>query len=117
MRKPAVVRLKSPIITTIKLECTKRSNEKDSHEKRPCITGSHGDAGACQVVVVRETSNRVRTQKNRRPRSTLMAELKPQAVAIPKEFKNLEMGRYGPIWPKTPACHGFTLIAKVKPGK
>ena len=46
-----------------------------------------------------------------------MAELKPQAVAIPKEFKNLEMGRYGPIWPKTPACHGFTLIAKIKPGR
>ena len=46
-----------------------------------------------------------------------MAELKPKAVAIPKEFKNLEMGRYGPIWPSTPACYGFTLIAKVKPGK
>ena len=46
-----------------------------------------------------------------------MAELKPQAVAIPKEYKNLEMGRYGPIWPKTPACHGFTLIAKIKPGR
>ena len=46
-----------------------------------------------------------------------MAELKPQAVAIPKEFKNLGMGRYGPIWPSTPACYGFTLIAKVKPGK
>ena len=46
-----------------------------------------------------------------------MAERKPQAVAIPKELKNLEMGRYGPIWPRTPACHGFTLIAKIKPGK
>ena len=45
-----------------------------------------------------------------------MAELKPKAVAIPKEFKDLEMGRYGPIWPSTPACYGFTLIANVKPG-
>ena len=46
-----------------------------------------------------------------------MAELKPKAVAIPKEFKDLEMGRYGPIWPSTPACYGFTLIATVKPGR
>ena len=42
--------------------------------------------------------------------------LKPQAVAIPEHSTTWEMGRYGPIWPKTPACHGFTIIAKVKPG-
>src|SRR5215510_10016266 len=43
---------------------------------------------------------------------------KPAAVAIPKEgyFKK-EVGRYGPIFPKTPANYGFTLIAKVKPGR
>ena len=29
---------------------------------------------------------------------------------------HLEQGRYGPIYPRTPACHGFTLIAKIKPG-
>jgi len=28
-----------------------------------------------------------------------------------------ERGRYGPIFPRTPACHGFTIIAKVKPGR
>ncbi|MGH9693694.1 MAG: twin-arginine translocation signal domain-containing protein, partial [Bryobacteraceae bacterium] len=43
---------------------------------------------------------------------------KPAAMAIPKEgyFKS-EQGRYGPIYPRTPANYGFTIIAKVKPGK
>ena len=41
----------------------------------------------------------------------------PQAMAIPKEgYFNVEQGRYGPLFPRTPACHGFTIIAKVKPG-
>lgn len=43
--------------------------------------------------------------------------MNPSAVAIPRESKDWEMGRYGPIWPKTPACYGFTIIAKVKPGR
>jgi hypothetical protein len=43
---------------------------------------------------------------------------KPQAMAIPKVgYFNLENGRYGPIYPRTPACYGFTLIAKIKPGR
>ena len=38
-------------------------------------------------------------------------------MAIPKEgYFKLEQGRYGPIYPKTPACYGFTIIAKIKPG-
>lgn len=42
---------------------------------------------------------------------------KPQAMAIPPEgYFELEMGRYGPIFPRTPACHGFNIIAKIKPG-
>lgn len=41
----------------------------------------------------------------------------PSAMAIPKEgYFTLEQGRYGPIYPRTPACHGFTIIAKIKPG-
>ena len=44
-------------------------------------------------------------------------EIKPAAVVIPKETDHLEQGKYGPIYPKTPACYGFTLIAKVKPGR
>jgi hypothetical protein len=42
---------------------------------------------------------------------------KPAAMAIPKEgYFKLEQGRYGPTFPKTPACYGFTIIAKVKDG-
>jgi hypothetical protein len=42
---------------------------------------------------------------------------KPQAMAIPKEgYFKVEQGRYGPLFPRTPACHGFTIIAKIKPG-
>src|SRR6478609_8692655 len=43
--------------------------------------------------------------------------MNPKAVAIPKTSDEWEMGRYGPVWPKTPACYGFTLIAKVIPGR
>ena len=43
---------------------------------------------------------------------------KPAAMAIPKEgYFKLEQGRYGPILPKTPANYGFTIIAKIKPGR
>ena len=43
---------------------------------------------------------------------------RPQAVAIPKEgYHKLEQGRYGPLFPRTPACHGFTIIAKIKAGR
>src|SRR5882762_11402488 len=44
-------------------------------------------------------------------------EIKPQAMAIPKETEHLEQGKYGPIYPKTPACYGFTIIAKIIPGR
>jgi hypothetical protein len=43
---------------------------------------------------------------------------KPAAMAIPKEgYFDLEKGRYGAIFPKTPANYGFTIIAKIKPGR
>ncbi len=43
---------------------------------------------------------------------------KPAAMAIPKDgYFTLEKGRYGPIFPKTPACHGFSVVAKVIPGR
>jgi hypothetical protein len=42
----------------------------------------------------------------------------PAAMAIPKEgYFKLEQGRYGPLYPKTPANYGFTIIAKIKPGR
>src|SRR5262245_20414595 len=43
---------------------------------------------------------------------------KPQAMAIPKEgYFTYQQGLYGPMFPRTPACYGFTIIAKVKPGR
>jgi hypothetical protein len=42
---------------------------------------------------------------------------KPAAMAIPKEgYFQLEQGRYGPIFPRTPANYGFSILAKIKPG-
>jgi Ubiquitinol-cytochrome C reductase Fe-S subunit TAT signal len=43
---------------------------------------------------------------------------KPAAMAIPKDgYFKPEQGRYGPIFRKTPANYGFTIIAKIKPGR
>ena len=43
---------------------------------------------------------------------------KPAAMALPKEgYFKLEQGRYGPVFPKTPACYGFSVVGKVKPGR
>ena len=44
-------------------------------------------------------------------------EIKPQAMAIPRETDKLEKGKYGPIYPKTPACYGFSVVAKIIPGR
>ena len=45
---------------------------------------------------------------------------KPAAMAIPKggfSEGSAEQGRYGPIFPKTPACYGFSIVAKIIPGR
>jgi hypothetical protein len=42
----------------------------------------------------------------------------PAAMAIPEAgYFKLEQGRYGPLYPQTPANYGFTIIAKIKPGR
>jgi hypothetical protein len=44
----------------------------------------------------------------------------PAAMAIPRGgyFKDsVKQGDYGPIFPITPACYGFSIFAKVKPGR
>ena len=42
---------------------------------------------------------------------------RPAAMAIPKEgYFVEERGRYGPVYPRTPANYGFSVIAKVKEG-
>jgi len=43
-------------------------------------------------------------------------DIKPQAMAMPQDTSQLPQGKYGPIFPKTPACYGFSIIAKIKPG-
>jgi hypothetical protein len=44
--------------------------------------------------------------------------MQPAAMAIPKEgYFERKDGRYGPLYPKSPACYGFTIIAKIKPGR
>src|SRR5947209_17247178 len=41
----------------------------------------------------------------------------PAAMAIPKEgYFKYEQGRYGPLYPRTPANYGLTISAKIKPG-
>jgi hypothetical protein len=59
------------------------------------------------------------TAANPQPRATSTGDwTKPAAMAIPKEgYFKLEQGRYGPLFPKTPANYGFTIIAKIKPGR
>jgi hypothetical protein len=56
---------------------------------------------------------------NPQPTATSMGDwTKPAAMAIPKEgYFKLEQGRYGPVYPRTPTNYGFTVIAKVKPGR
>lgn len=43
---------------------------------------------------------------------------KPAGLAIPKEgyFERVD-GPYGPMFPKTPANYGFSILAKVLPGR
>ena len=41
-------------------------------------------------------------------------------MAIPKGGffpDKIEQGRYGPIFPRTPACYGFSIVAKIIPGR
>ena len=42
---------------------------------------------------------------------------KPSAMAIPKETVHLEHGKYGPIFPRSPSCYGFSILAKIIPGQ
>jgi hypothetical protein len=44
---------------------------------------------------------------------------KPAAMAIPKGgyVGEPQRGRYGSVFPKTPACYGFSILAKIIPGR
>ena len=52
----------------------------------------------------------------RAPKRATGQSLRPWPFPKRDIFK-LEQGRYGPIFPKTPANYGFTIIAKIKPGR
>ena len=44
----------------------------------------------------------------------------PAAIAIPEGGffpDKVQQGRYGPVFPRTPACYGFSIIAKIIPGR
>jgi hypothetical protein len=44
--------------------------------------------------------------------------LRPAAMALPKGgYVERVDGPYGPLYPKTPANYGFSILAKVKPGR
>ena len=43
-------------------------------------------------------------------------EIKPAAMAIP-DHRDLPKGKYGPIYPKSPSCYGFSILAKIIPGR
>jgi len=44
-------------------------------------------------------------------------EIKPKAMALPQDRNSFEQGKYGPIYPQTPACYGFSVLAKIIPGR
>jgi len=78
--------------------------------RRSAVTPTDGQPG--------NQGKRSETQQQERKTDMQNDWTKPAAMAIPKEgFFQLEQGRYGPIYPKTPACYGFTIIAKIKPGR
>src|SRR5262249_16716068 len=43
--------------------------------------------------------------------------IRPQAMAIPQDTSKFEQGKYGPIYPKTPPCYAFSVMAKIIPGR
>jgi len=68
----------------------------------------------------RSSSDTLTRPETRGPTAAVGADdwTRPAAMAIPKEgYFELQQGRHGPVYPRTPACHGFSIIAKIKPGR
>ena len=73
-----------------------------------------GGAPSEQVALPQSSAGEARSSAPPRPRDWTQ----PAAMAIPKEgYFTYEQGRYGPLYPRTPANYGFTIIAKIKPGR
>jgi hypothetical protein len=78
----------------------------------PMAQGTSGDGLPDRMAQLTTTGQNVETAP------TSPGWTKPAAMAIPKEgYFKLEQGRYGPVFPRTPANYGFSVIAKVKPGR
>src|SRR5262245_42228674 len=95
-------------------------------------TGPHGFGGRLGITFLFRRDDRggrecaiVKQQTQLPERRVIMSDplnqqdwTKPAAMAIPKGgFSKAEQGRYGPIFPKTPACYGFSILAKIIPGR
>ena len=73
-----------------------------------------GNAPGSQTVLAQSGAGDAQPGTALRPRDWTQ----PAAMAIPKEgYFKYEQGRYGPLYPRTPANYGFTIIAKIKPGR
>lgn len=73
-----------------------------------------GNAAGSQTVLAQSGAGDAQSGAVPRPRDWT----NPAAMSIPKEgYFTREQGRYGPLYPKTPANYGFTIIAKIKPGR
>jgi hypothetical protein len=109
------------------------SQEKSSETTRRAFLGTATVATAASLTTsvaaeAQSAGNSVGATKLAQANADVPAQLvsrakagdwtKPAAMALPKEgYFKLEQGRYGPIFPKTPANYGFTIIAKIKPGR
>src|SRR4029079_12373578 len=81
------------------------------------------------MIEVTEMVDREGTQHSHtiKERSVIMSDAskqqdwtKPAPMAIPKggfAEDKVEQGRYGPIFPQSPACYGFSMLAKIIPGR
>ena len=58
-----------------------------------------------------------KTRNNKEGKADMQPDwTKKAAKAIPKEGFLEGTGRCRPIFPRAPACYGFTIIAKIRPG-
>jgi hypothetical protein len=99
----------SAILTVTKADAENVFAESESCPRKEIM--------ATQPLPKKPKSEPTRPQIVEKPRTKDWT--RPQAMAIPKGgfFEDrIEQGRYGPIFPQTPACYGFSVIAKVIPG-
>jgi hypothetical protein len=83
----------------------------------------HGDRIYCLATVTRFTL-RARAPKTVRSTSGATCQTFPRRTIGPAQRRwpfrakaiSCSSKWYGPTYPRTPACHSFTIVAKIKPG-